>query len=163
MRISTLVVTAAATTVTALAGSLATAAKDSGWYARLRKPRYQPPAQAFPVVWPALYADIASVSAATLDHLRDTDQHAAARAYTAALGVNLILNGSWSWLFFNRRALATSAAVAAALTVSSVDLSRRAIAARPSTGAPLVLYPLWCAFATMLATHIWLLNRRTSE
>ncbi|WP_186242621.1 tryptophan-rich sensory protein [Mycobacterium simulans] len=27
-------------------------------YARLRKPRYQPPLQAFAVVWPALYADL---------------------------------------------------------------------------------------------------------
>lgn len=44
----------------------------------------------------AFYADIAGSSAVTLDHLHNTDQHAAARAYTAALGVNMTLNGSWS-------------------------------------------------------------------
>jgi tryptophan-rich sensory protein len=163
MRISTLAATAGATIVTSVAGGLATAAKDSAWYEQLRKPRYQPPPQVFPLVWPALYADIATVSASTIDDLRDTDQHAKARAYIAALSVNLVLNGSWSWLFFNRRRLATSAAVAAALTASSADLSRRAVAARPAVGAPLVLYPMWCAFATVLSTHIWLLNRRNSR
>jgi benzodiazapine receptor len=25
--------------------------------------------------------------------------------------------------------------------------------------APLLLYPIWCAFATMLAGHVWSLNR----
>ena len=53
-----------------------------------------------------------------------------ARAYTAALAINLLLNGSWTWLFFNRRKLGASAVVAAALTASSADLTRRAVEAR---------------------------------
>ena len=80
--------------------------------------------------------------------------------HQAALAVNLVLNGSWSWLFFNRHYLATSAAVAGALAVSSADLTRRAVAVRGVGAAPLALYPLWCSFATVLSTHIWLLNRR---
>jgi translocator protein len=46
---------------------------------------------------------------------------------------------------------------AAALTVSSADLARRAGDAR--VGAALLPYPLWGAFATVLSTHIWRLNR----
>jgi tryptophan-rich sensory protein len=45
------------------------------------------------------------------------------------------------------------------LTASSADLTRRAIAARGSSGAALALYPGWCAFATLLSTRIWQLNR----
>jgi benzodiazapine receptor len=45
------------------------------------------------------------------------------------------------------------------LTGSSADLARRAIVARGLAGAPLVLYPLWCAFATLLSGSIWWLNR----
>ena len=46
------------------------------------------------------------------------------------------------------------------LTASSADLTRRAAAVRGAKAAPLGLYPLWCAFATALSTHIWVLNRR---
>jgi benzodiazapine receptor len=102
MRSSKLVATAAAVTVTALAGGAATSAKDTLWYARLRKPRYQPPPQAVSVVRPALYADTVAGSASTIDHFRDTGLHAKALAYTAALALNLALNGSWSWMFFRQ-------------------------------------------------------------
>jgi tryptophan-rich sensory protein len=161
MRISTVLATAASVIVTSAVGGLATGpAVESTWYQRLRKPPYQPPRQVFPVVWPALYADIAVVSASTIDQLNDGYDEQQARKYQAALAVNLVLNASWSWLFFNRHRLAASAAVAAALTASSADLTRRAVAVRGTRAAPLALYPAWCAFATVLSTHIWLLNRR---
>ena len=59
--------------VTALVGGLASRPAESTWYAKLRKPCFQPPRQAFPIVWPILYADIAAVSASTIDQL--ADQH----------------------------------------------------------------------------------------
>lgn len=159
MRPSTLATSAAAVTVTAVAGGLASRPAQSVWYAKLRKPSFQPPRQAFPIVWPILYADIAAVSAATIDQLEDQRQPVKARAYRIALALNLLLNGSWSWLFFNRRKLGASAVAAAVLTVSSADLTRRAIEVQSSRGALLVLYPLWTAFATVLSTRIWMLNR----
>ena len=131
----------------------------STWYARLKKPSFQPPRQVFPIVWPILYADIAAVSASTVDHFHDQNQPGKARAYTASLAANLVLNGSWTWLFFTRRQLGASAVAAAALTASSADLARRAIEASGDRGALLTPYPLWCAFATLLSTRIWLLNR----
>lgn len=160
MRISTLMASTASVAATAVVGSLASRpAVESAWYTKLHKPGYQPPAQAFPVVWPALYADIAVVSASALDDLRDRQDDRRRRAYQAALGLNLVLNGGWSWLFFNRHWLGASAAAAAALTASSADLARRAIAVRGARAVPLVAYPLWCAFAAVLSTHVWLLNR----
>jgi tryptophan-rich sensory protein len=159
MRPSTLAKTAAAAFVTAGLGGLASRPAQSVWYAKLKKPSFQPPRQAFPIVWPILYADIAVVSASTLDHYSDHDEPEKAQAYTTALAVNLLLNGSWSWLFFNRRQLGLSAVVAGALAVSSADLTRRAIDARGPGGAVLAPYPLWCAFATLLSSRIWWLNR----
>jgi len=159
MRPSTLAKSAAAVFVTAAVGGLASKPAESNWYSTLRKPSFQPPRQVFPIVWPILYADIAAVSASTVDQLTDERRHEKARAYRSALALNLLLNGSWTWLFFNRHMLGASAVAAAALTASSADLTRRAIATQPGRGAPLVLYPLWCAFATVLSTRIWLLNR----
>ena len=160
MRPMTLATTAAAVFVTAAVGGLASRPAQSVWYERLRKPSFQPPRQAFPVVWPILYADIAVVSASTIDTLRDQGQPDKARAYSAALATNLVLNGGWSWLFFNRRWLGTSAIAAAALTASSVDLTRRAVETGGTRAAPLALYPVWTAFATVLSARIWMLNRR---
>ena len=95
-----------------------------------------------------LYADIAVVSASTVDDMEERGADGHARAYSALLALNLVLNASWSWLFFNRRLLGTSAIAAAALTASSADLTRRSVAERGPSAAPLALYPLWCAFAT---------------
>ena len=160
MQLKTLVPAALAVTATAVAGGLASKDSQSVWYAKLRKPPYQPPAQAFPIVWPILYADIAVTSSATLDELERQGRAEERRRYLAALAVNLVLNGSWSWLFFNQHKLGTSAVAAGALAVSSADLTRRAVQVRGAPAAPLALYPLWCAFATALSTHIWFLNRR---
>jgi tryptophan-rich sensory protein len=159
MRSSTLAKSAAAVSVTAVVGGLASRPAQSAWYATLRKPSFQPPRRAFPIVWPILYADIAAVSAATVDQLDEEGHQQKARAYRSALIANLVLNGGWSWLFFNRRKLGASAVAAAALTASSADLARRAGETRPSRAALLAPYPLWCAFATVLSTRIWLLNR----
>jgi benzodiazapine receptor len=159
LRPRTLAKTSAAVLVTAVLGGLASRPAQSEWYERLRKPGFQPPRQAFPVVWPLLYADIAVVSASAIDEMKNSGYPERAKAYARALAVNLAMNGSWTWLFFSRRQLGASAIVAAALTVSSADLARRAAEANRRTGAPLALYPLWCAFATALSTRIWMLNR----
>lgn len=158
MRLRTILATSSATAVTALVGGLATgSAAQSAWYKSLRKPPYQPPPQVFPVVWPLLYADIATVSAATLDDQPRPDER---RRYLVALAANLVVNAGWSWLFFNRRQLGAAAITAGVLTASSADLTRRAGAVSGKRAVALAPYPLWCAFATVLSTHIWILNKR---
>ncbi|MGA8545983.1 MAG: TspO/MBR family protein [Mycobacterium sp.] len=135
------------------------ASRPQRWYSRLRKPPYVPPDVVFPVAWTALYTDIAATSAAAIDRLRATGRHDEARNYAVALGVNLMLNAAWSWLFFKYRKLGASAVGAAVLTASSADLTRRAAAADSRAGAALLPYPLWSTFATAMASHIWILNR----
>lgn len=55
---------AAAAAASAVVGGLASRDVNSGWYARLSKPSFQPPPAAFPIAWTALYADITVLSAA---------------------------------------------------------------------------------------------------
>jgi benzodiazapine receptor len=160
MRPSTLAKTAGAAFLTAAVGGLASGpAVQSDWYEKLRKPSFQPPRQAFPIVWPLLYADIAVVSAATIDELDARGEREQARKFTGLVALNLILNGSWSWLFFNRRQLGPSAVLAGALAVSSADLTRRAVRVNGAPARALWPYPVWCAFATALSSRIWWLNR----
>jgi translocator protein len=156
---SILAATTAAVTAAAGTGSIASARSVPAWYSRLRKPPYQPPGTAFPVVWTTLYGDIAVTSAVAIDRFRAAGQHQKARGYAAALSVNLLLNAGWSWLFFRYHNLGASALGAAVLTASSADLVRRAAQADGRAGLALSPYPVWCAFATALATHVWRLNR----
>jgi translocator protein len=141
-------------------GSIASQPRITRWYSRLRKPSYVPPNGVFPVAWTTLYADIAVTSATAIDRLRETGRDKEARNYIVALAANLILNAGWSWLFFKYQKLGASAIGAAVLAASSADLARRTAAADPRAGAALVPYPLWCAFATVMSGHIWVLNRR---
>ena len=112
------------------------------------------------MAWTALYADIAATSAVAIDRLRAEGRHDEARNYVVALSANLILNAGWSWLFFKYRKLGASTVGAAVLAASCADLTRRAVVADPRAGAVLAPYALWCAFATAMSGHIWVLNRR---
>lgn len=159
MRRTILAATTAAVVAAGGAGSIATAKEIPGWYSRLRKPPYQPPKAAFPVAWTTLYGDIATTSAVAIERFRVTGQHDKARRYVAALGVNLVLNAGWSWVFFRCHELGASAVGAAALAASSADLARRTAQADRRAGLAMSLYPLWCTFATVLATGVWRLNR----
>ena len=141
-------------------GGIASKPRITRWYSRLRKPGYVPPDRVFPVAWTTLYTDIAITSATSIDRLRSTGRHDEARNYVVALAANLILNAGWSWLFFKYHKLGASAVGAVVLAASSVDLTRRTAAADPRAGAALLPYPLWCAFATAMSSHIWVLNRR---
>ncbi|QFG70057.1 NAD(P)H-binding protein [Ornithinimicrobium pratense] len=157
----------AAVVATSVLGGLLTA-PDSRWYRLLDKPAWQPPAGVFPVVWTALYADIAAVSALTLD---DLDRRAAGegegarragrerRAYQRALGLNLVLNASWSASFFRAHRPALAVVHSAALAVSAADLARRAGRVRDTRGWALTPYAAWCAFATVLSGELTRRNR----
>lgn len=167
MKLMTVVWTAAATVATAAAGGVATD-PDGGWYRGLRKPDWQPPAIAFPVVWTALYADLAVSSAVALDS-NDAPSTPASETrrrelatYRGALAANLILNASWSWLFWRGRRPWLAAAECAVLTASSAELVRRTYKLNRGAGAALAPYAVWCGFATALSTAIAKLNPRTA-
>lgn len=77
-----------------------------------------------------------------------------ARDFKIALGVNLVLNAGWSALFWQSKNNWLSAAEAALLAGSSIDLARRAGKVDKAAGAALVPYALWTTFATALTTSI---------
>jgi translocator protein len=80
--------TAAASAASAVVGSVASRDVRSGWYARLSKPSFQPPPVAFPIVWTALYTDIAVSSATVIDALREDGRAAEAAAFERALALS---------------------------------------------------------------------------
>lgn len=154
----TLALTGAMTTAAAVAGSIASD-PGSAWYRGIDKPAWQPPAIAFPVVWTALYADIAGTSASVIRTLEDSGRESGARRFTTALGVNLVLNAAWSALFFRAHRPDVATLGAGLLAASSADLARRAGAAGRGHAGWLAPYAAWCAFATVLSAEIWRRNQ----
>lgn len=146
----------------AVGGSVATN-PDGRWYASLKKPSWQPPKAAFPVVWTTLYAGIAVTSTLVLNELERRGETGAAAGYRRKLAVNLTLNGLWSWLFFRSHSLSAATAGAAALAASSSDLARSACRVSRGHGWSLAPYAAWTSFASVLAGTIWSLNRRRAE
>lgn len=154
----TLALTATAVAATAVVGSLATDPR-SQWYRSLRTPSWQPPGWTFPVVWTALYADLAVVGALTLADLGEQDKPREQRAHALALGANLALNAGWSILFFARHRPGLATLEAVALAGSTVDLVRRSARVDPEKGAVLAPYAAWAGFAAALTARIARLNR----
>ena len=155
----TIIGTGLATLAAAAAGGAVSRDGVENWYSTIRKPSFVPPDVVFPIAWTALYTDIAATSAAVINRFRDDGDNAKARAYIGALGANLVLNASFSWVFFNIHKIGQGAIVAGLLAASSADLVRRAADADPKLGVALTPYPLWCSFATVLSAEIWRLNR----
>src|SRR3954468_11956573 len=113
--------TAAGGAGTGGAGTVATDT-SSPWYRQLRKPRWQPPGAAFPIVWTPLYALIAVAGARVLQRSSGAQRAGFARAYA----LNLVLNAGWTAVFFRARKPALALAEIAALDASNLVLMRRA-------------------------------------
>lgn len=149
MKIPPLLVSGAAVTATAMAGAAATD-PESDWYKSLDRPDWQPPAEAFPIVWTALYATIAGAVAKAYKAADEGER----AALVAQVAVNLSLNAGWCWLFFRSRHLWLAAAGATALAVSSLKLVKRVGRHSRAAGAWLVPYAVWTCFATVLSADI---------
>ncbi|AZA11913.1 tryptophan-rich sensory protein [Corynebacterium gerontici] len=148
------------------AAGLATAATrpSSLWLKSLRKPSFYPPQWAFPVIWNLIYSTFTASSALTIGDLGDDangkDAPQERRSFTALVAANLGLNAAWSWVFFRRKNLPASTAVAAGLCATTVSLTKRQ-AARDVVRASLTGgYAAWAGFATLLSATLWRKNRR---
>lgn len=148
----------AAVAACAVAGSIGTTPR-SAWYSSLRKPAWQPPGAVFPIAWTTLCALIAAGSALTLADLEESGRADEARSFRRALGINLVLNATWSWIFFRFHKLPAATVTAAALAASSGDLARRAGKLGPEKRLMFLPYAAWTTFATALTAAVTRLNR----
>jgi tryptophan-rich sensory protein len=125
------------------------------WYFELRRPAWQPPDWLFAPAWSAIFA----LTAFSFGLAWEAARGRGARLRIAWLfAFNMLLNVSWSWLFFAQQrpdwALGEVAllwASIAALIYVLRPVSRRAALA-------LVPYLVWVSFAALLNAEIVRLN-----
>lgn len=125
------------------------------WYRLLRKPSFQPPDAVIPVAWSLIDVGLAAAAYRLLRRPSSPPRNRALAWW--ALNVGLI--GGWSGLFFGRRHLPASTALAAAMVgtgAAYVVQARRVDKPAAAAGVPFVG---WVAFATVLTAALWRRNR----
>jgi tryptophan-rich sensory protein len=135
-------------------GGVATTPKIDNWYATLAKPSWNPPNWVFGPVWSVLYLSMAV--AAWL--VWRQGGWAGAVVPMILFGGQLVLNASWSWLFFGLQnpgvAFAEVVLLWAAILATTVVFWFRSTVA----GLLFVPYLAWVSFASVLNFAIWRLN-----
>ena len=124
------------------------------WYDALAKPSWNPPGWVFGPVWTVLYGCIGT-SAWLIWRQRDTT------AVTAALvlwGLQLLLNASWSPVFFGMQRLGLAFVTIVAMW-GAIGATIAAFWSVDRTAALLLLpYFGWVSFAAVLNGVIWRMN-----
>lgn len=125
-------------------------------YGELKSPPLSPPAIVFPIVWSVLFI-LMGVSSAMIYIDREKNPESTKKAIVL-YAISLVLNFSWSIIFFNLQAafFALIVITALAYTVIRTILEYRKI--KPLAAYLQIPYALWIIFAAYLNGGIWLLN-----
>ena len=125
-------------------------------YTELNSPPLSPPAILFPIVWTILFI-LMGVSSGLAFTKKDRN-HDAAKKSLGWYATSLILNFSWSIIFFNLQAAFFALLILIALiyTVVKTILEYRKVT--PVAAYLQIPYLLWLLFAGYLNVGIWLLN-----
>lgn len=142
---------------TELAGALSAllGGNSSLFYSQLSKPPLSPPVWVFPVIWSILYA-LMGISAFLIYTSNAPINHK--RTAYIIYAVQLLVNFTWSIVFFRLKMLGVSVAVILlllALIIVMIIVFRKI---RPISAFLNVPYLLWTIFASYLNIGILILN-----
>jgi benzodiazapine receptor len=135
-------------------GVAAGSAASNPWFATLRKPDFMPPPSAFPIAWTILYICL-GLALALILHARG------ARGRPLALIlflVQLLLNYSWSPLFFAAHKVSLAFWVIVAMIVIAAATGVLFFRIRRAAGMLMLPYLAWLLFAGALNLAIEHLN-----
>ena len=136
--------------------SIFTRPEIKGWYINLSKPSFTPPNWLFPVAWTILYVLIAT--AAYMVWIRRDKSITYTRASMIYI-VQLLLNFSWSIVFFGMHEI-FAALVIIILLLVTIILNIAWFGRFSKTAAWLLVpYVVWVSYAGLLNLSIYILNR----
>jgi tryptophan-rich sensory protein len=130
--------------------------RPGAWYEGLRKPRWQPPDWAFPVVWSVLYV----LNAYAGWRVWESAGPGEAFVPMAVYGLQLVLNAGWSAIFFGLHRMGLAMVEVLLLWLSILGCM---IAFHPldALAAWLLLpYLAWVTVASCLNWTVWRMNRQ---
>ena len=136
-------------------GGLFTQSSVNTWYAQLTKPEFSPPNWVFAPVWNILYL----LMAVSLYFVWSSDGQKTKKRALMAFAFQLVLNMTWSAVFFGLRSPAGGFLVI--LILIAAILCNISLFGRISRKSALLLLPYlcWVGFASYLNYGYWILNR----
>lgn len=132
-------------------GSVFTISAIPTWYAGLVKPDVRPPNWVFGPVWTTLYALMGIAGYLVWSKRRGQ----ALRIF----GVQLVLNATWSIIFFGLQSPGWALVNIVALWLAIVGTIKEFYRVSKPAAYLLVPYLVWVSFASYLNYSIWVLNR----
>ena len=137
-----------------LMGYLSNSGFENGWYAGLRKPSFQPPSWMFGVVWTILYSLLGLAMAIVLQEPPSKDRRDALWLF----GGQLLLNFSWSPVFFGLQMIDMALVVLLVMLVMALATARYFRKLNPLAGWLMLPYLLWLCLAVTLNYETGRLN-----
>lgn len=127
--------------------------RPGAWYKGLAKPPWTPPDWAFPVTWSVLF--VLNAVAGWLIWRTGGDGSAAA---LTVYGASLLINASWSGVFFGLRRMGLGFVIVVALWLSIA--AQIALFARLNLAAAVIVSPylVWVTIAAALNLRVWQMN-----
>ena len=138
-----------------LIGSVFTTPAIPTWYAALQKPPFTPPNWLFAPAWVTLY--VLMGIAAFLVWRKGLSEEGVKSALVIFL-VQLVINASWSVVFFGLQSPVSGAVVIIVLWVAILFTVLKFFRLSAAAGSLLLPYILWVSFAAALNISLWVLN-----
>jgi benzodiazapine receptor len=151
----TLLICIAIPVVSGLLSGLATTDSIDSWYATLNKPSFNPPNYLFGPVWTLLYI----LMGISLYMIYQTIKSPVRTTSIILFSVQMVLNLSWSFIFFNAQSPFAALIVIVILWFAILMMIIYFHKLSPAAAYLQIPYLLWVSFATVLNASIWYLNQ----
>lgn len=154
-KIAALLVAVLIPEVVGAVAAVATQSSVGTWYPTLVKPWFTPPDAVFAPVWITLYA---VMGVASWRIWARGSRRARVQMALAAYGVQLLLNGAWSVVFFGLQSI-SGGLVTILFLLTALGVTIRLFSRVDRLAAWLLApYLAWTAYATALNAALWWLN-----
>ncbi|VDN11651.1 unnamed protein product [Dibothriocephalus latus] len=133
--------------------------RNMEWYHGLKRPAHAPPEWVFAPAWSILYGCMGTASYLVLKEAGQQD----VRIPIAVYGANLLLNFSWTPVFFGLHRLKASVAIIVGTTVTALGCHYLFTKVNATAGLLMLPYVLWLMFAASVNIGTARLNLPPAE
>eukprot|EP01111_Echinosteliopsis_oligospora_P018239 TRINITY_DN8241_c0_g1_i2.p1 TRINITY_DN8241_c0_g1~~TRINITY_DN8241_c0_g1_i2.p1 ORF type:complete len:162 (+),score=22.18 TRINITY_DN8241_c0_g1_i2:18-503(+) len=137
-------------------GSLVNRSQIPTWYAKLKKPSFNPPNSVFPIAWTTLYILMGIAAGIIYDKVGLTKP-------MWIFGLQLALNWAWSPIFFGLHLLEIALIEILILLGFIIYTTVLFFQIDTTAGALMVPYILWVSYASLLNYSLWSLNKNNYQ
>lgn len=135
-------------------GAIATTPEIEGWYKTIEKPSWNPPDYVFGPVWTTLFVMMAIAAWMVWKPKGFKDAAMSLKLFA----IQLVLNVSWSWIFFNLHQLGWAFVEIIVLWLAIAATTLAFFKKSKTAGVLMMPYLTWVSFAAVLNFTIWRLN-----